>query len=161
MYQLTCIMLMKHPAAVSHATDHVRSNYSENKQSSLRRRARSLNQKLHFGFWKALPYTTHEPIFPLAQISRKLLLLLLFLTITGRAGPEGSRKLRLSDFMTTARYGGRLSALRTGRLYPQEHSWYSFSLRAESTPRPWFGRKEICHWNIQWHHRESIPGPSD
>ena len=36
--------------------------------------------------------------------------------------------------MTTARYGGRLSALRTGRLYPQEYSWYSFSLRAESTP---------------------------
>jgi len=19
----------------------------------------------------------------------------------------------------------------------------------------------ICHWKIQWHHRESIPGPSD
>ena len=38
--------------------------------------------------------------------------------------------------MTTARYGGRLSALRTGRFYPQEYSWYSFSLRAESTPGP-------------------------
>jgi hypothetical protein len=35
-------------------------------------------------------------------------------------GPEGSRKLRLPDFMTTAQDGGRLSALRTGRLYPQE-----------------------------------------
>ena len=45
--------------------------------------------------------------------------------------------------MTTARYGGRLSALRTGRLYPQEYSWYPFSLRAESTPGPWFGRKEM------------------
>ena len=42
---------------------------------------------------------------------------------------------RLPDFMTTARYGGRLSALRTGRLYPQEYFWYSFSLGAESTPR--------------------------
>ena len=38
------------------------------------------------------------------------------------------------DVLTTAQYGGRLSALRTGRLYPQEYSRYSFSLRAESTP---------------------------
>jgi len=35
-------------------------------------------------------------------------------------GPEGSRNLRLPDFVTTAQDGGRLSALRTGRLYRQE-----------------------------------------
>jgi len=35
-------------------------------------------------------------------------------------GPEGSRKLRFPDFMATAQDGGRLSALCTGRLYPQE-----------------------------------------
>jgi hypothetical protein len=34
------------------------------------------------------------------------------------------------------------SASRTGRLYPQECSWYSFSLGAESTPGPWNGRKD-------------------
>ena len=33
-------------------------------------------------------------------------------------GPEDSRKLRLPDFVTTTQDGGRLSALRTGRLYP-------------------------------------------
>jgi hypothetical protein len=31
----------------------------------------------------------------------------------------------------------RLSAPRTGRLYPQECSWYLFSLGAESCPGPW------------------------
>jgi len=35
-------------------------------------------------------------------------------------GPEGSRKLRFPDFVTTAQDGGTLSALRCGRLYPQE-----------------------------------------
>ena len=48
-------------------------------------------------------------------------------TIKGKAvplqawtGPEVSRKLRFPDFVTTTQDSGRLSALRTGPLYPQE-----------------------------------------
>ena len=78
-----------------------------------------------------------------------------------RCGPEGSRRSRLPDFHDIRHMNVvRSSALRTGRLYPQECSWYSFSLGAESTPGLWCGRNETCHWKIQWHHRESIPGPT-
>jgi len=49
-------------------------------------------------------------------------------------GPEGSRKLRFPDFVIKTQDGGRLSALRTGRLYPRKYSWYSCLLEVELTP---------------------------
>jgi hypothetical protein len=52
--------------------------------------------------------------------------------LQARSGPEGSRKLRFPDSVTTAQDGGRLSALHTGRLYPQE----MLLVEAESTPGP-------------------------
>jgi hypothetical protein len=77
--------------------------------------------------------------------------------LQARCGPEGSRRLRLLDFHDIRHMKVvRLSASHTGRLHPQVCSWYSFSLGVESTAGPWCGRKEICHWKIQWHHTESI-----
>jgi hypothetical protein len=51
--------------------------------------------------------------------------------------PEGSRKLRLPDFMTTAQDVGKVVSL-THRppLPPRKYTWYSFLLQAESTPGP-------------------------
>ena len=53
------------------------------------------------------------------------------------SGPEGSRKLRFPDFVTTAQDGGKVASF-THRppLPPGNAPWYSFLLEAESTPGP-------------------------
>src|SRR5215469_15557722 len=56
--------------------------------------------------------------------------------------PGGSRRFRLPDFHDIWHMKVvRSSASRTDHFYPppQECSWYSFSLGAESIPGPWCG----------------------
>ena len=57
--------------------------------------------------------------------------------ITGPRYPEGSRKLRFPDYVTTAQDGGKIVSLRHRPLFtPRKYSWYSFLLEAELTPGP-------------------------
>jgi len=51
------------------------------------------------------------------------------------SGPEGSRKLRFPDFMTTAQDGGEVSLTHRPPLPPRKYTWYSFLLEAESKTR--------------------------
>ena len=51
------------------------------------------------------------------------------------SGPEGSRKLRFPDLMTTAQDGGCQPYALTA-FTPRKYTWYSFLLEAESTPGP-------------------------
>ena len=59
-------------------------------------------------------------------------------------GPEGSRKFRFPDFMTTAQDGGKVVSLTHRPPLPhRKYFWYSFLLEAESTPGPWYDRKDF------------------
>jgi hypothetical protein len=58
--------------------------------------------------------------------------------VTGREGPEGCERSRFPHFVDNGLTDGGQVVSRTHRQAPppQEFSWYSFPLDAESTPGP-------------------------
>ena len=65
------------------------------------------------------------------------------------SGPEGSRKLRFPDFMTTAQDGGKVfQPYAPAAFTPRKCSWYSFLLEAESTQGHSAIGRILCQWKI-------------
>jgi hypothetical protein len=63
------------------------------------------------------------------------------------AGPLESRRLSVLEFKYNRHMKVvRLSAVRTGQIYPQnKYSWYSFLLEVESTPGPYCSRNDYVN----------------
>jgi hypothetical protein len=86
-------------------------------------------------------YLLHKQNRKVETVSPKYRFALRYIVKKGKAvplkawtGPEGSRKLRFPDFVTTAQDGGKVISL-THRppSPPRKCSWYSFLLEDEST----------------------------
>jgi hypothetical protein len=81
--------------------------------------------------------------------------------VPGHGGPKGCERLRVPRYLDNRLTdGGKVVSLtRRPPFTPQEDSWYSFLLGAESTPASATGRIRSIEKNPP--HRNSNPRPSD
>ena len=77
-------------------------------------------------------------------------------------GPDGSRKLRLPDFVTAAQDGGKVVSLRHRPLLPPGNTPGTHFCSRLSGPQGHsvIGRI-LCQWKIHWHQLGSNQRPSD
>ena len=64
------------------------------------------------------------------------------------SGPEGSRKLRFPDFMTTVQDGGKVVSLTHRPPLPQEIHLVLISVRGRVDPRAIVRPEGLCHLKI-------------
>ena len=64
------------------------------------------------------------------------------------SGPEGSRKLKFPDFMTTAQEGGKLVSLTHRPHLPPKIFMVLISVRGWVDPRAIVRSERLCQWNI-------------
>ena len=63
-------------------------------------------------------------------------------------GPEGSRSLRLPDFITVGTWRWKGQPYASAAFTPREYSWYSVHLEADSNRRTIVRRKDYVKWKI-------------
>jgi len=82
--------------------------------------------------------------------------------LQARRGPEGSRKLRFPDFVTTAQDGGKVVSL-THRppLPPRNAPGTHFCYRLSRPQGHSAIGRILCRWKIHWHQLGSNQRPSD
>jgi len=69
-------------------------------------------------------------------------------TLQAWCGPEGSRKLRFPDYMTTAQDDGKVVSLTHWLLYPQEMLLVLISFSSWVDPRAIARPEGLCQWKI-------------